>query len=119
MKLIFCPHCQDMFKMQQVHRACACGKSAGQYAADGLHCTITGSAIPIGIENTSLVDALESRPQSGKGKRFNAFVIPVAAPTVDDHGSGATLQFQGSQAKARRDALLEASLNGTLFSKIG
>lgn len=94
MKLLFCPHCQDVLKLQSQRRTCACGKSWGLYE-DDLNARIGGSAIPLGIGGRSLVDALESRPEEGKGASFAAFVIPVKVPTITDEGTGSSLKFRG------------------------
>lgn len=98
MKLLFCPHCQDVLKLRFERRTCECGKSWGHYENDE-DARIGGAAIPLGIGNRSLVDALEARPASGQGRPFLAFVIPVACPSVTDEGHGATLKFRGSQTK--------------------
>lgn len=109
MKLLFCPHCQDILKLHSATlRTCHCGKSSGQCDKDGLHVTITGQAIPLGMDNTSLLNALESRPKSGKGSAFDAFVIPVHCETVTDNGEGASVVFNGEKAKAARFAKLLA-----------
>jgi hypothetical protein len=52
------------------------------YASDGLHAFIGGSAIPLGFAIPTLRSALRSRPDSGDGQRFDAFVIPKECPTV-------------------------------------
>lgn len=81
MKLIFCPHCQDVVKLQLGERTCMCGKSTGRYV-DSQYAEIGGAAIPIGFENGSFVAALERQPESGLGSVFRAFVIPKSVPTV-------------------------------------
>lgn len=83
MKLIFCPHCHDIRKLQSnTVTSCLCGKSSGQYLADGVRAVLRGDAIPIGILNSSFVKAVKARPQEGMGERFEAFVIPRECPTV-------------------------------------
>lgn len=94
MKLLFCPHCQDVLKLQVEKRVCQCGKSWGHYTGE-LHATIGGSAVPLGFDNRSLSDAMEQRPAEGLGSTFAAFVIPKACPTVTDDGDGATLAYIG------------------------
>ncbi|BBN90565.1 MULTISPECIES: hypothetical protein [Rhodocyclales] len=107
MKLLFCPHCQDVLKLRFEQRTCECGKSWGRYE-DEEHARIGGAAVPLGIGNRSLVDALESRPADGKGTTFLAFVIPLQSPSVTDEGHGATLKFRGS--KTRTLEMMEALL---------
>jgi len=87
MKLLFCPHCQDVFKLTKEFRACECGESYGSYKSDGLNATYGGNCVPLGIKNTSLVQAIHHRPLKGQGSRFEAFVIPVICPTMKKEGS--------------------------------
>lgn len=82
MKLYFCKKCEDVRKMHSEKTTCACGSSGGRYMADGVSAEITGEAIPIGILNTSFLEALCNRPESGEGSRFEAFVIPTRCPSV-------------------------------------
>lgn len=84
MKLIFCPHCQDVVKLDFEARNCKCGRSGGVYKKDGLHAVISGDAIPLGIDNTSLAWAMKARPECGSlGSTFEAFVIPKECETVE------------------------------------
>ena len=82
MKLILCPHCQDVFKLAYKIRSCECGQSSGKYLEDGLNAEIYGESIPLGFANSSLADAIEKRPKRGDGRRFIAFVIPKECPTI-------------------------------------
>ncbi len=83
MKLIFCPHCTDVRKLDtDAMVSCKCGKSSGQYLPDGVQVVLRGDAIPIGILNSSFVRAVKSRPADGLGSQFEAFVIPHQCPTV-------------------------------------
>ena len=83
MKLIFCPECQDVVKLQRVYRTCSCGSSGGMYRSDGLNAIISGKTIPIGIANKSLAEAIKHRPAHGQGAEFCAFVIPEKCETID------------------------------------
>lgn len=83
MKLIFCTECHDIVKLHSDPTACMCGKSGGRYV-DDLNAEIYGKAVPLGIANGSFVRALENRPESGLGKRFDAFVIPHQCDTVKE-----------------------------------
>ncbi len=107
MKLLFCPHCQDVLKLLRKRRDCDCGASWGYYE-DDLVAKIGGDAIPLGFGNRSFIDALEGRPTDGRGSQFQAFVIPTSAPSVMDEGGGSKLKFRGSQA--RLDELMDACL---------
>lgn len=80
MKLLVCLECQDVFKLQK-GRYCICGKTTGEYKADGLNAIYSGPCKPIGFMNSSLVTAMKNQPQSGLGTHFTAFVIPVECPT--------------------------------------
>lgn len=82
MKLIYCPECHDVVKLEMEHRECKCKLAYGRYLEDGLHAVINRAAIPLGFNNFSLCPALNNRPASGMGERFEAFVIPVECPTI-------------------------------------
>lgn len=80
MKLIYCPHCQDIVKLRKQVTICKCGRSFGSYF-DDLQATYSGDAIPLGITNSSLIKALKNQPASGDGEEFVTFVIPKECPT--------------------------------------
>lgn len=80
-KLIFCTLCHDVIALRLEPRICHCGASSGRYD-DPLNATITGPCVPLGFENRAFFDALDHRPKSGLGQRFEAFVIPVECETV-------------------------------------
>lgn len=82
MKLLFCPKCEDVRKLQFRRVFCECGKSWGNYFEDGLNAYIGGEAVPLGFDNSSLQRALKNRPKQGPGKRFDAFVIQTNCDTV-------------------------------------
>lgn len=108
MKLLFCPHCQDVLKLKTERRECGCGKSWGLYE-DRRQARIGGSAIPLGINNRSLLAALEISPESGSGSAFDAFVIPKDAPSITDDGNGRAMKFRGPLARATELLLLQES----------
>lgn len=87
MKLIFCPDCGDIRALYtvEIKIECGCGKSSGIVSQDGLHATISGNAVPLGIHNREFMQALRQRPASGMGKEFLAFVIPKQCHTVKDN----------------------------------
>jgi hypothetical protein len=80
MKLIFCPNCEDIIKCQESGRTCQCGASGGRYT-DNLNAIYWGKAVPLGLANSSFVQALRNQPEDGQGSRFEAFVIPKSCPT--------------------------------------
>jgi hypothetical protein len=83
MKLLLCRACQDVIKLAKTERTCACGAVGGQYLEDGLNATYWGAnAVPLGFANSTLVEAVQNRPESGMGYRFTAFVIPQECPTM-------------------------------------
>lgn len=83
LKLIFCPQCEDIFRLiRDEDRVCKCGKSGGRYN-DDLRAEIWGNAVPLGFENASFAKALTMRPKkSVLGARFTAFVIPKECDTI-------------------------------------
>ena len=82
MKLIFCMNCFDLVHLKGFIQRCQCGESYGQYT-DELQATYGGEkCIPVGINNHSFISALKNQPEGGMGKRFEAFVIPKACPTM-------------------------------------
>ena len=88
MKLILCPHCQDVVRLKRGTSRCMCGKSWGRYVND-IDAEVNSEAIPLGFDNASLVKAIKNRPMTGRGYQFTAFVIPFHCPTVtkkDDSG---------------------------------
>lgn len=82
MKLILCRRCLDVLRLRFDKRECACGASWGVYN-DDLNATIGGQAIPLGFANSSFVAAVQDQPESGLGRRFEAFVIPKQCPTIE------------------------------------
>ena len=81
MKLIYCPECKSITSLSRVPKFCDCKLSGGWYR-DNLNAEIWGNAIPLGINNTSFLSALQHRPKEGLGKAFTAFVIPKKCSTV-------------------------------------
>ena len=82
MKLIYCPHCKDILRLNKKLRKCECGKCSGNYEFNGINATISEDAIPIGFSNKSFVEALKANPDMGLGKRFDAFIISKDATTI-------------------------------------
>lgn len=86
MKLLLCLECNDMFNLDLKVKMCSCGKTKGQYI-DNLYAIYEGdSAMPIGISNPSLKEAIINQPDKGLGKEFTAFTIPRSCPTFIKKG---------------------------------
>lgn len=84
MKLIYCPECEDVRKIHwgRVVTRCKCGKSEGYYEADGVHAWYGGLAVPLGIENNSLTQAVQEWSRNCDHPRaFVAFIIEAGCPT--------------------------------------
>jgi len=84
MKLIFCPRCQDVKKLQSWMTYCECQESFGRYI-DNLNAEIFGEAIPIGFANHLFYSAIRNQPEVGSGKVFEAFIIPKLCDTIKVH----------------------------------
>ena len=82
MKLIYCPFCTDVVRLNKKLRKCECGKCSGKYEDDGLNATISEDAVPIGFSNKGFKEALKANPDAELGKRFEAFVISKDATTI-------------------------------------
>jgi DNA-directed RNA polymerase subunit RPC12/RpoP len=57
MKLIFCPVCQDVFKLIDTVRYCRCGNCSGRYI-DKLKAEVNGKGISIAFSSFSLSQAI-------------------------------------------------------------
>jgi len=84
MKLIHCPKCGDVLALLRDQcRYCDCGASWGAYSDDGLHVTVGGKAVVLGVGNESLVRAVRAAQRSNPKTHwirqpvsvFTAFVI--------------------------------------------
>lgn len=87
MKLLFCPVCADVTKLQLERRTCRCGQSWGWYEKDGRHATVGGRAEVIGIDNNSIVRAVQLRTPTGNHLHawlFGAESERVSREKVDD-----------------------------------
>lgn len=84
MKLIHCPHCLDLVKLQYEERTCACGRSGGHYLKDWWHARVNEAPLVIGIANPSLVHAILShRKDPSVPHDIRAFVIEDPCPRVE------------------------------------
>jgi hypothetical protein len=69
MKLIFCPRCFDVRKLQRHQTYCDCGYVSGRYDADGAHATVSPEASVIGIDNHTLRRAIVAPRDKDGGHR--------------------------------------------------
>jgi len=103
MKLLFCPYCNDVFKLTKNLKPCQCGKNYGRYI-DNINAEVSGDCVVLGFDNKSLVQALRiyiKTPEGvevqgeyfdRKGPDFTAFVIPENVPTVKRNRPNAWLE---------------------------
>lgn len=92
MKILLCHKCTDFFSLTTLHvRKCLCGAVSGSYSSDGLNAVVEYTNEEeysvLGISNPTLVSAIRDQMNygdlsSGLGRKFDAFVIPMCAPTV-------------------------------------
>ena len=88
MKLFYCPICQDLLKMSTPYSCdtgyCDCASSWGCYTGP-LQAEYGGKAVPIGIDNSSFVEAMQAIRKRDKsltmGQTFVAFIIPENCDT--------------------------------------
>lgn len=86
MKLLLCLECNDIFSLNFKVKKCSCGKTKGQYL-DPLNAIYEGnSAMPLGISNPSIKEAILNQPDEGMGEKFTAFTIPKYCPTFIKRG---------------------------------
>lgn len=88
MKLLYCRRCKDIISLSHQLKTCSCGMSKGMYS-DTTHVQYTGEfAIPLGILDESLADAIRNQPARGTpdrkdGVKIEAFVIPKICVTME------------------------------------
>ena len=66
MKLLFCPDCWDMFKLEKEMRSCTCGKCKGRYI-DDMNVEIE-NGIPFGLDNSWLYHVTKFNDVTWEGK---------------------------------------------------
>jgi len=71
----------DVLALHRAWRFCICGKSGGAFI-DELNAEVMGEAISLGFAMTSFIRAINSRPDKGWGKEFEAFVVPRTCNTI-------------------------------------
>ena len=84
MKLIFCPKCDDAFKLSRDLKSCKCGKAKGRYLADGLYAEINVGAVPIGMANSTVAKGVVAYLEGNKTMDCNidAWVYKVNEPHI-------------------------------------
>jgi len=67
MKLFLCTECYDIKAMLVGKlRSCACGQSSARYKEDGDYCELEGKALALGINNSSLLEAVRKSKKKDK-----------------------------------------------------
>ncbi len=83
MKLLLCPKCYDIVKLQFSTRSCQCGASSGKYLPDGLLAVVSPDAMVIGIDNHMMKRAVMARRSPDSGHRtLAAWLMAEDAPNV-------------------------------------
>lgn len=77
MKLIFCRSCEDLVSLREAPRSCSCGKSKGNYRADGRRAVYSGPCVPVIIKNESLDKGVAKWKDVKESVPVEAFVIPL------------------------------------------
>jgi hypothetical protein len=84
--LLLCPQCESIFSLSDERKSCDCGAAWGYYSAG--HVAVTSeTAIPIAVDEDSLIDAIHHRPkekgrQKVGGPTFLAWVMPENDPKI-------------------------------------
>lgn len=63
MKLLFCPKCFDLFKLNYELKSCECGMCKGRYDPNGGYAVVNGQGLSIAIANPDLVQAMNRMKQ--------------------------------------------------------
>jgi hypothetical protein len=88
MKLLLCPHCNDIKKLNLERRTCRCGQSWAKYENKSLTATHTvvanESAIILGIDSKVLETAVKRRlsEPDGPQQQVVAFLVKEPCSTV-------------------------------------
>lgn len=84
MKLIYCKDCKDVVRLTRANRTCFCGAVAGYYKPDGKNAVISPEAVPLGIDNETLLWAIkhDGNQYMMDSPRFTAFKISEPCPTI-------------------------------------
>jgi len=85
MKLFYCPLCGDIVRMQLEERTCKCGESKGKYT-DNINSVVSEGAIPMGIDNNTLIEASRRWQACGYPYKIDAWFIDKECKTVKIEG---------------------------------
>ena len=87
MKLLFCPHCGDIFNLSKEIKICSCGKTQGVYLKNGSDAVYDGG-IPLGINNNSFLSAIYAEQELIGNKKelfeFTGFAISKSCNTFKE-----------------------------------
>jgi hypothetical protein len=84
MKLLLCPNCSDVKKLDYKKTFCKCRKSWGNYQKDGRHADIYGEGIVIGLSNPTL-SAGVFREHEDENYTISAWIMGTNARNVIYH----------------------------------
>ena len=83
MKLLFCRHCEDIYRLYpNEYSFCKCGKTGGRYLDNKkaeYFSKEENMVVPLGFDNYTFLFAINHQRYEGEGNTFKAFVIPMMA----------------------------------------
>ncbi len=80
MKLLFCPHCTDVFNLVlEVEKKCRCGQVKGKYI-DKTNVVYSGEPILLGFRNSQFIECARQNFQQDASLDFTAFTISKSSP---------------------------------------
>lgn len=83
MKLLLCPKCGDVRKLQYSQTYCDCGYVSGRYDADGAYASVSPEATVIGLDNHTIRRALlASQVKDGGHRTICAWIMWADASRV-------------------------------------
>lgn len=85
MKLVYCPECQDAFKLGQHLKSCECGLVCGQYDPDMVTAVTNGKGVSLAIGNGSLMTAIHGLSQMDQDEAPRRQYYQPTAPTRITH----------------------------------
>jgi hypothetical protein len=85
-KLLFCPHCQDIVRLFPEKRTCRCGKSWGHYLDDGATTVQTWPSLSLGLANPDFRSAeatFAADPRAFTAAlTIRSWINPISEPDV-------------------------------------
>jgi len=116
MKLLFCPRCQDIRKLQMEPdvTTCNCGDSWGFYKSDGWHAVI-GHGMAIGMDNNSIAYAIKERLNGvGQSLYLSAWLMATDHKTIEYGGKEDGKKKEQEETRPSEQASGEQSGEGRL-----